>query len=188
MIAGKFMPGGSGDRPDYSRRPPTSGNICHCSSSQTKSTPRLRDLPADARLVDVFKKYPGLFAPLIEFHQRLLREKSPFTVAERELLAAYVSMLNACGYCAGVHEATARLAANPATAPVPEPMRPVFRHVKKLTETPARMTDADAAEIFAAGWDDRALRDAVAVCALFNCMNRLVEGYGISAPPEYFQV
>ena len=160
--------------------------------------PRLKNLPADARLLDVFKKYPGLFAPLIEFHQRLLREDSPFTVAERELLAAYVSTLNACGYCAGVHEATARmfgveetllarLAADPATAPVAERLKPVFRYVKKLTETPARMTDADAAEVFAAGWDDRALRDAVAVCALFNCMNRLVEGYGISAPPEYFQ-
>ena len=161
--------------------------------------PRLRDLPANARLVDVFKQYPGLFAPLIEFHQRLLREDSPFTVAERELLAAYVSTLNACAYCAGVHEATARLfgvdatllvrlAANPATAPVPEKLKPVFRYAKKLTETPARMTDADAAEVFAAGWDDRALRDAVAVCALFNCMNRLVEGYGISAPAEYYEV
>ena len=46
----------------------------------------------------------------------------------------------------------------------------------------------DVAAFFAAGWNDRALHDAVAVCALFNCMNRLVEGFGISASPEYYQV
>lgn len=158
-----------------------------------------KNLPADARLVDVFKLFPRMFEPLIEYHQRLLREDSPFTVAERELLAAYVSAVNACRYCAGVHEATARrfgvddrllaqLLDDPATAPVPERMKPLFRYVRKLTETPARMTDDDVAAVFAAGWDDRALHDAVAICALFNCMNRLVEGFGISATPEYFQV
>lgn len=120
-------------------------------------------------------------------------------MAERELIAAFVSSVNTCRYCAGVHEATARrfgvdegllaqLLADLATAPVPERMKPVFRYVRKLTETPARMTDADAAEFFATGWNDRALCDAVAICALFNCMNRLVEGFGISASPEYFEV
>ncbi|MBI2516463.1 MAG: peroxidase-related enzyme [Opitutae bacterium] len=156
-------------------------------------------LPADARLLDVFKQYPRLFEPLLEYHQRLLREDSPFTVAERELLAAYVSAVNACRYCAGIHEATARrfgvdehllarLLDDPATAPVPDRMRPVFCYVRKLTETPTKLTEADVAAFFAAGWDDRALHDAVAVCALFNCMNRLVEGFGISVTPEYFEV
>lgn len=159
----------------------------------------LKQLPPDARLLDVFKKYPRLFEPLIEYHERLLREESPFSVAERELLAAYVSAVNACRYCAGVHEATARrfgvderllaqLLDDLATAPVAERLKPVFRYVRKLTETPARLTSEDVAAFYAAGWDDRALHDAVAVCALFNCMNRLVEGFGISATPEYFQV
>lgn len=158
-----------------------------------------RTLSADARLLDVFKQYPRHFEPLIEYHQRLLREDSPFTVAERELLAAFVSAVNACRYCAGVHEATARrfgvderllaqLLENPATAPVAERMKPVFCYVRKLTETPAKITEADVAAFFAAGWEDRALHDAVAVCALFNCMNRLVEGFGISASPDYYQV
>lgn len=158
----------------------------------------LKTLPA-ARLLDVFKLYPRLFEPLVEYHQRLLREDSPFTVAERELLAAYVSAVNDCHYCAGVHEATARrfgvdasllaqLLDNPATAPVAERMKPVFCYVRKLTEAPAKITEAEVSTFFAAGWDDRALHDAVAVCALFNCMNRLVEGLGISAAPDYYQV
>lgn len=38
----------------------------------------------------------------------------------------------------------------------------------------------------AAGWEERALHDAVSVCALFNLMNRLVEGLGIDAGDAYF--
>jgi hypothetical protein len=39
--------------------------------------------------------------------------------------------------------------------------------------------------VFAAGWDDAALYYAVAVTALFNFMNRLVEGLGIDLNPSY---
>ena len=46
-----------------------------------------------------------------------------------------------------------------------------------------RHTDAEA--VFAAGWDERALHDAVLVCALFNFMNRMVEGLGIRADEAY---
>lgn len=55
----------------------------------------------------MFKAYPETSRPLIEFHEVLLRGPSPFTEAERELIAAYVSGLNHCRYCHGVHTATA---------------------------------------------------------------------------------
>ena len=42
--------------------------------------------------------------------------------------------------------------------------------------------DADA--VFAAGWDERALHDAVSVCALFCFMNRFVEGMGLQGSPD----
>lgn len=158
-----------------------------------------KELPPSARLLDVFKGYPEQCYPLIEYHQRLLREDSPFSVGEREWMAAYVSALNSCRYCAGVHEATARrfgvdeavmrqLLEDPKQAAVPERMRPVFAYLKKLTECPSRILPEDAEAIFAAGWNDRALHDLVAIGALFNCMNRLVEGFGISGDGAYFEV
>jgi alkylhydroperoxidase family enzyme len=61
----------------------------------------------------------------------------------------------------------------------------VLHYVGELTLTPSRMTPADAQAVFAAGWDDRALHDAVSVCALFNLMNRLVDGLGVTAGDEY---
>lgn len=157
----------------------------------------LRSLPERAVLRDVFAAFPRTSRPLLDYHEALLRGPSPFSVAERELIAAYVSGLNACGYCHGVHTATAQavgvdgglvaaLLDDVDAAPVGARMKPVLRYVAKLTRMPSRMTPADAEAVLEAGWDERALHDAVSVCALFNFMNRLVEGLGIQADAGYF--
>lgn len=39
--------------------------------------------------------------------------------------------------------------------------------------------------VLAAGWGAQALHDAVSVCALFNLMNRLVDGLGVTAGDDY---
>ncbi len=159
----------------------------------------LPSLPDEAALVDVLRAYPETARPLLEYHQVLLRGPSPLSVAERELIAAYVSSLNACAYCHGVHAATAgafgidegtltALADDLEAAPVAQRMKPLLRYVGKLTRTPAEIGPADAEAVLAAGWEEKALHDAVAVCALFNFMNRYVEGLGVSARADYFAV
>jgi uncharacterized peroxidase-related enzyme len=158
---------------------------------------RLTSLHENAVLLDVFRAYPATSEPLLDYHETVMRGDSPFTVAEREFIAAYVSGLNSCGYCHGVHTATAEACGVPAgqvpaavadldAADVPARMRPVLRYVGKLTQAPSSVSDEDARAVYAAGWDERALHDAVVVCALFNFMNRLVEGLGISADASYF--
>lgn len=147
-------------------------------------------------LLEVFKRFPETSRPLIEFHEVLLRGPSPFSEAERELIAAYVSGLNRCRYCHGVHTATAeRLGVRPGAvgellgraefADVPEAMRPVLRLAEKLTAEPASISAADAEAVLAAGWAETAIYHAVAVTALFNFMNRLVEGLGIEHDSAY---
>ena len=156
----------------------------------------LKSLPEETTLLQVFQAHPGPARHLLAFHELVLRGESPFTEGERELIAAYVSGLNDCGYCHGIHTVTAEAFGVPAgllaaalddleTAPVDAKLRPVLAYVGKLTRTPSRMTDADAEAVFAAGWDERALHDAVLVCALFNFMNRMVEGLGIRADAAY---
>jgi uncharacterized peroxidase-related enzyme len=158
----------------------------------------LPSLPPNASLLDVFKTFPETSKPLIEFHEALLRGPSPFSEMERELIAAYVSGLNHCCYCHGVHTAVAERLGAPAgiasrlvesfdLAAAPEKLRPVLRYAQKLTRDPAGITHADAQAIFAAGWNETALYHTVAVTALFNLMNRLVEGLGIALDPAYAQ-
>ncbi|WP_436497744.1 carboxymuconolactone decarboxylase family protein [Actinokineospora sp. HUAS TT18] len=158
----------------------------------------LPSLPENAVLLDVFQRYPETARPLIDYHETVMRApSSPFSLGERELIAAYVSGLNACGYCHGVHTVTAEaygvepglLAAavkDLDTAPVDARMKPVLHYVGKLTREPSSVTQADADAVYAEGWDERALHDAILVCALFNFMNRMVEGLGITADAAYF--
>lgn len=149
-----------------------------------------------ANLIDVFKRFADTSKPLIEFHEVLLRGPSPFSEAERELIAAYVSGLNRCRYCHGVHTATAehlgveagvigQLLTEAGLAAIPEKMRPVLRLARKLTAEPAGVGQAEADAIMGAGWDETAIYHAVAVTALFNFMNRLVEGLGIEFNAKY---
>jgi uncharacterized peroxidase-related enzyme len=155
--------------------------------------------PERAVLLDVFRVFPRMARPLLAYHEALLRGPSPLSVAERETIAAYVSGLNACRYCHGVHAATAAafgiderllvgLLADLDTAGVDQRLKPLLRYVGKLTEAPAKITASDAEAVYAAGWDETALHDAVSVCALFNMMNRLVEGLGIDADDAYFRL
>ena len=157
----------------------------------------LKSLPEDGVLLDVFRAHPETARPLMEFHELIMRRPSAFTDGERELIAAYVSGVNACGYCHGVHTRTAEAfgvapgvlesaLADLDGSPVEEKLRPVLRYVGKLTATPAKITQSDADAVFAAGWDEQALYDAVLVCALFNFMNRMVDGLGITADEHYF--
>jgi uncharacterized peroxidase-related enzyme len=155
----------------------------------------LSSLPEHAVVLDVLKAFPEAAAPLVEYHEVVLRGPSQLTVGEREMIAAYVSGLNACRYCHGVHTAVAEafgiaegvlaaLLADVDTAPVRAELKPLLAYVRKLTEAPSRVTAADAEAVFDAGWEEKTLFDAVSVCALFNFMNRLVEGLGVTAPDE----
>jgi hypothetical protein len=67
-------------------------------------------------------------------------------------------------------------------------MVPVLGYLRKLTLTPTRMTQADADAVYAAGWSERALYDAVQICCLYNFMNRFVEGIGLTPIPEQFEM
>ncbi|MDJ0948104.1 MAG: peroxidase-related enzyme [Alphaproteobacteria bacterium] len=157
----------------------------------------LPSIEPGAVLMNVFKAFPKTSKPLLEFHEALLRGPSPLSGAERELIAAFVSAKNRCRYCSGAHTATAevmgievgtvaRLIDDIEESGVDERMKPILRYVAKLTDQPDSLTRADADAVFAAGWDEQALHDAVLTCALFNLMNRYVEGLGIEADPKYF--
>ena len=148
-------------------------------------------LPESPHLSDVFCAFPQHIKPLLEYHDVLLRAESPLSIAERELLAAFVSGLNACTFCFGAHKLYANafgitddliepLLDNIDAAPIDEKLKPLLHYIKKLNQLPTGLTAADAEAVYAAGWDERALYDAVQICGLFNLMNRIIEGTGVT--------
>src|SRR6266852_3601470 len=159
----------------------------------------LRSLPENATLADLRRSYADLLEKLRPYGHRLMRGPSPLTPGERELIAAFVSGVNSCRYCHGAHSLVARAFGidesvfaksldNIGDVLIDARLKPILRYVRKLTETPSRMTAADAVAVYEAGWSDEALLYAIAVCAYFNNMNRLVEGAGIVGTTEEYSV
>ncbi|RMF74434.1 MAG: peroxidase [Alphaproteobacteria bacterium] len=157
----------------------------------------LPSLPARTNLADVLKTFPKGWAPLLAAHDEILRGPSPLSIAERELIAAYVSGLNGCRFCTNAHTAYAENYGMPEgvveacladleSAPVDERLKPVLRYAAKLTKAPESLEKADVEAILAAGWPEEAVADAAMVVALFNFMNRIVMGHGVDAFADYY--
>ncbi|MEL6559611.1 MAG: peroxidase [Bacteroidota bacterium] len=135
--------------------------------------------------------------PLDKASQAIMRGASAFTSKQKETFAAYVSGLNACSFCYGTHAAVAEnygvsatlmesLVTDIDTALVEEKEKPLFHYLKKLTLSPARLTQQDADKVFAAGWKEQDLQDVILIGCLFNFYNRLLDGHGIKGNPAIF--
>src|SRR5262249_28758365 len=114
--------------------------------SRGSAVPLVRGLPEGASLAELRGAYAVLFDKLRPYGQALMRGPSPCPPGERELIAAYVSGVNACRYCFGVHSRVAAafgvdakvfdaLMSDPDGAPVDARLKPVLRYARKLTET-----------------------------------------------------
>ena len=154
-------------------------------------------LPEEAGVRHILKLNPAAGRALIEFHSAVLRVDSRLTAREKELIAAYVSGLNACQYCYGVHAQAASAFGVPESllqalltdfdnAAVDPKLKPILAYARVLTLTPAKATQRHVDAVFAAGWTERDLHDAVLTVCLFNFMNRLLEGHGVKGSPGVF--
>ena len=145
----------------------------------------------------VMRRYPQMAMPMMEFSESILRTgECAFSHEQRELIAAFASGLNNCTYCYNTHKATAEavgveeglldsMVDDLDGADIDEKMKPVLRFVRKLTLTPSKMTQADADAIFDAGWDEDCFHYADMICAMFNMMNRIMDGYGVKNTAEF---
>lgn len=160
--------------------------------------PLLPSLPADALVKDVYPINPALFKPWCMVEELIMRGPSRLTPGEREMIGAYVSALNACTYCYSSHseaakflgipeETFANMLQSPDAAPVRTELKPILAFVRKLTLTPSRMVQADADAVFAAGWDEKTLHDAIMVCCCYSFMNRFADGHGLPSDPALFR-
>lgn len=152
--------------------------------------PFFPSLSPDAGIGQLWSLNPAVRKPMNDLGQAIMRAESPLSPGDREFIAAFVSAINGCDYCYNGHvQMAANLGADRAaidaaatdldSAPVSENWRALLRFIRKLTLTPAEMAQADADVVYAAGWTERALHDAILVCCRFNFMNRLSLGHGL---------
>lgn len=148
-------------------------------------------------VLDVIKlvKYrPDFYGkPMSDVTQEAMRGPSPWSIGERELMAAFVAKSNKCEFCTKAHSAVASLAFggenqvsailcdidNPA---IGEPLRATLLMLRKLTSENAVDAD-DMRAVLAGGASPQQIDDALAVCFCFNVIGRLADSFGFSVPP-----
>ena len=143
-------------------------------------------VPDAARLVFYRPDFYGTRAK--EFTHEAMRGPSAWSVADRELMAAYVSTVNESAFCIGAHSATARQAyqdgpkvaavlADLESAPVEDGLKATLRMLGKLTRD-GELGATDMRQVLSAGVSRQQVQDALAVCAAFNTTGRLADAFG----------
>ena len=153
--------------------------------------PFFKSLQDNAGPASVFTKYPDIYRLWSQMSEALMNGPSPLTQGERELILAYAAGVAGCRFVYVAHSEVAyargiergvldRLLEDLGTAPLEARLKPLLAFVRKLALTPGEMSQSDADAVFAAGWDEQALHDAIAVTARAAFMQRLVEGHGFT--------
>jgi uncharacterized peroxidase-related enzyme len=141
------------------------------------------------RAVLAFKPTSGIkVAQLID---QLLRGDSQLSPADRERIAAHVSELNECEFCARSHAATiphldAQIANSVAgTAPTPTArLQALLDLAGEVTRGGRFVTAATVGSARAAGASDEDIHDTVLIAAAFCMLNRYVDGLGAITPTD----
>jgi AhpD family alkylhydroperoxidase len=165
------------------------GILDHGHRIRTKAVLAMIRLFSGHRVVDAVKlsMYRPDFYRAGGITQEAMRGPSSWSVADRELMAAYVSKVNQTEFCILAHSATAGIAygddakvsatlADLQTAPIEERLRATLQVLGKLT----RENHLDAEDIvsaMSAGASYQQLKDAFAVCFAFNVTDRLAEAF-----------
>lgn len=143
----------------------------------------------------------ALFRPETGTHlyalaQVLLRDPSPLTPAERELIATHVSARNNCMFCMSSHAAAARelfsensnvvdcVIENKPTELLSDKMKALLNIAGKVQQSGKSVTQNDIDEAKAHGANDRDIHDTVLIAATFSMFNRYVDGLATLTPTD----
>lgn len=133
---------------------------------------------------------------LYELAQVFLRNESPLTPAERELIAAHVSNRNNCVFCASSHAAAARelfgenkevvdcVIDDLDSAPVSPKLKALLNIAGKVQVSGRNVLPEDVAEARKLGANDRDIHDTVLIAATFSMFNRYVDGLASLTPTD----
>lgn len=157
----------------------------------------LKDSGAIEGVRDILLMNKDAGVALVHYHTAVMRQDSELSVKDRELIAAYVSGLNSCQYCHGVHSVTAQsfgvaegllnsLLDDIDGAAIEERLKPVLHYARQLTLEPSKTSERQVEAVLKVGWSEQALHDLVNVVCLFNFMNRLVEGHGVKGETSLY--
>lgn len=131
-----------------------------------------------------------------DMYNELMLGESGLSKLEREMIAVTVSSINHCYYCLTAHGAAVRqlsgdpklgeqMVMNYRVADLTPKMRAALDFAAKLTETPAKIVEADREGLRKAGWSDRDIWDISATVGFYNMSNRMAAAIEMNPNDEY---
>ena len=149
-------------------------------------------------VVKLVKYRPDFYGePMSRITHDVMRGPSPWSVADRELMAAFIAKTNQCEFCIKAHGAVAQRAYGESKdvstlltdldnttlsgSAIDQPLRATLLMLRKLTREHTLSAD-DMRAVLAAGASRQQIEDALAVCFSFNVIGRLADAFGFSVP------
>lgn len=143
----------------------------------------------------LFSTRPAVADALGVLADVLLRGSPTLSAGHRELIAAYVSALNACTFCHYSHAAiatchladealVAAVISDPEAAPVPERLKALLAIARRVQQSGREVGDSDVSRARAANATDDDIHDAVLIAAAFCMFNRYVDGLAAATPTQ----
>ncbi len=156
-------------------------------------------LKTEDGVLEIFTHNPDRFTPLGESMENILKGPSELSVMERELIFAFVSACNACTFCVGAHETTAKafglepgvldqLLNSEWPESINKKLQPCLELSKKVTKDSSRIVRQDVLAVIDAGWKEETAHDVISITAMATCLNFLLNSHGVSGSPKYFKL
>ncbi|MFN4057205.1 MAG: peroxidase-related enzyme [Roseinatronobacter sp.] len=138
----------------------------------------------------------GKLDAFVAMYNDLMLGASGLTKLEREMIAVVVSSINRCWYCQVAHGAAVReLSGDPAlgeamvmnyrAAPLDARTRAMLDFAALVTESSAKVSEADRNTLRSHGFSDRDIFDIIAVVGFFSMSNRVASAIGMEPNAEY---
>ncbi len=147
-------------------------------------------------IVGLMHYRPETAKPLNELAETLLRGPSTLSMAEREMIASYVSYQNECHFCHSAHGAAAAhhldgdlnllddIKAGFKKTDISDKLRTLLNIAKKVQVLGNKVEQDDIEAAKKEGATDLEIHDTVLISAAFCMFNRYVDGLGTWAPED----
>jgi uncharacterized peroxidase-related enzyme len=144
-------------------------------------------------ILKCFATHPPLLKQMIELASSLLFAESLLTRTTKEMIATYVSRLNACAYCLDSHanslyqsggsdELLLAIFQEDLESPSISPEeRVLLVFTAKVTEESYKVSATDIQSLQKAGWHEQQIAEAIHIASLFACFNRVANAFGLSS-------
>jgi uncharacterized peroxidase-related enzyme len=142
-------------------------------------------------ILKCFATHPPLLEQMIALASSLLFTESHLSRKIKEMIATYISALNACPYCLDSHASFLRTHggsdellqalsnANMEAASLSFKERRMLDFVGKVTIESHKISPDDIHLMKSAGWAQQEIAEAVHIAGLFACFNRVANAFGL---------